>query len=69
MDPGLDTPKADSVLTLKLEGALGGFMSVSESGSREDTLSPLVSQKLGELHSLFGTKLEKYFLLLRSFSN
>ena len=55
LEPGVDTPKADSVLTLQLEGALGGFMSVNESGSREDTLSPLVSQKLGERvqHSLF----------------
>ena len=38
---------ADSVLTLQLEGALGCSMSVSESGSREDTLSPLITQKTG----------------------
>ena len=37
-----------SVLTLQLEGAFGCSMSVSETGSREDTISPLVSQKTGQ---------------------
>ena len=37
-----------SVLTLQLEGAFGCSMSVSETGSREDTLSPMVSMKTGE---------------------
>ena len=37
-----------SVLTLQLEGAFGCSMSVSETGSREDTISPMVSQKTGQ---------------------
>lgn len=37
-----------SILTLQLEGAFGCSMTVSETGSREDTISPMVSQKTGE---------------------
>ena len=37
-----------SVLTLQLEGAFGCSMSVSEAGSREDTISPMTSQKTGK---------------------
>ena len=43
----VESASQPSVLSLQLEGAYGHAMSVSDSNSREDTLSPLVSQKTG----------------------
>ena len=37
-----------SILTLQLEGPYGCAMSICEGNSREDTISPMVSQKTGE---------------------
>ena len=53
-----------SILTLQLEGAFGCSMSVSETGSREDTISPMVSQKTGEWCTCtteYTCSMENYF--------
>lgn len=47
-DAGSSATGPVSILTLQLEGAFGCSMSVSQTGSREDTISPMVSQKTGK---------------------
>ena len=46
-EPANTSTNQTSVLTLQLEGPYGRAMSISDGNSREDTISPMVSQKTG----------------------
>ena len=50
-EPASTTANQTSVLTLQLEGPYGCAMSICDGNSREDTISPMVSQKTGQAHT------------------
>ena len=47
-EPASTSSNQTSVLTLQLEGPYGCAMSICDGNSREDTISPMVSQKTGD---------------------
>ena len=47
-EPSSTTSNQTSILTLQLEGPYGRAMSICDGNSREDTISPMVSQKTGQ---------------------